>query len=407
MRTLLIHSGAGIVIALAACSTPSIRGGPQRGSDGGAHGPANPPSSSPASEEPVTSPPGEPSTGTDHAPLMIGRFETTDPAGPKASWPGTRIIARFEGTAVSVRLREFAEPWMDGAPSFWEVSIDHGEWRPIEMIPDDQPHVFELARGLPPGPHEVELYKRSETQTGITQFLGFDFHGGKSLPSPEHKQRKIEVMGDSQASGFGIEMLDAPELDCPGADHAGRYQNFRKAWGALLGEMFDAEVHAIVYSAKGLIKNLWPTDYDALVDYYPRANPNPAAAHGMQLFDLQSWIPDVIVLTQGSCDFVSGVDFDAFRTAYRDFVVNTLRARAPNAHIFMSVLGMGGRGDIDPIAREIIEERAAVGDDKMHVVVAKPYTWEEMTACNAHGSPAWHRRIADELGAEIKKALGW
>jgi hypothetical protein len=214
-------------------------------------------------------------------------------------------------------------------------------------------------------------------------------------------------MGDSQASGFGIEMLDPPERDCPGADRAGRYRNFRKAWGALLGEMFDAEVHAIVYSAKGLIKNLWPTDCDALVDYYPRANPNPAAANGMQLFDLQSWIPDVLVLTQGSCDFSAGVDGAAFRTAYRDFVINTLRARAPKAHIFMGVLGMGGRVYIDEIGREIIEERAAVGDDRMHVVVAKPYTSEEMTACNGLGSPARHRRIADELGAEIKKALGW
>ncbi len=308
---------------------------------------------------------------------------------------------------MSVRLKEFAEPWMDGAPSYWEVSIDHGEWRPIEMIPDDQPHDFVLATDLPPGPHEVELYKRSETQTGITQFLGFDFHGGRSLPPPERKQRKIEVMGDSQATGLGIEMLDAPDLDCPGADHAGRYQNFRKAWGALLGEMFDAEVHAIVYSGKGLIKNLWEADRDALVDYYPRANPNPAQAYDMQLFDLQSWVPDVIVLTQGSCDFVSGVDGGAFRTAYRSFVIDTLRARAPNAHIFMSVLGMGGRGYIDEIAREIVEERAAVGDDRMHVVVAEPYTWEEMRACNSHGTPAWHRRIANEIGAEIRKALGW
>ena len=33
----------------------------------------------------------------------MGRFDTADPAGPKCSWPGCRIIARFEGTRVSVR----------------------------------------------------------------------------------------------------------------------------------------------------------------------------------------------------------------------------------------------------------------------------------------------------------------
>jgi hypothetical protein len=342
-----------------------------------------------------------------YLPLFVGRFDTTDPKGPKAAWPGTRILARFDGTAVSITLSDFAETWMEGTPSYWEVSIDHGAWRPIQMTPDNRPHVYPLAAGLPNGVHDVELFKRSETQTGITQFLGFDFHDGKSLPPPERQKRKMEVMGDSQASGFGIEMLDAPELDCPGADHSGTYQNFRKAWASLLGTRFDAEVHGIIYSGKGIIKNVWPTDNDPLVDYYPRTNPDPEIAHSAQLFDMQSWVPDVIVLTQGSVDYGSGVDDGAFRKAYRKFVVDTLRPRAPNAHIFMCVLGKGGRGAIDDVGRQIIEERRAVGDDKMHVFLAKLYDDDEMTACNSHGNPAWHQRIASELAAEIQATVGW
>ena len=94
------------------------------------------------------------------------------------------MLARFDGTAVSVKMKEHAETWMEGAPSYWEFTIDKGPWKAVAMIADEQPHDFVLASNLPPGPHEVEIYKRSETQTGITQFLGFDFHGGKSLPSP-------------------------------------------------------------------------------------------------------------------------------------------------------------------------------------------------------------------------------
>lgn len=74
----------------------------------------------------------------------------------------------------------------------------------MHSIPDNQPHDFVLAENLPPGPHEVEIYKRSETQTGITQFLGFAFPGGKTLPPPQRQARKIEVMGDSFATGFGV-----------------------------------------------------------------------------------------------------------------------------------------------------------------------------------------------------------
>ncbi|MBX3212792.1 MAG: hypothetical protein KF850_12210 [Labilithrix sp.] len=373
------------------------RGGPT-GDDDAAHSP------DPLDPETVTPPAPTPDpSGTVHAPLFVGRFDTTDPAGPKASWPGTRILARFEGTAVSVTMKEHAEDWMEGAPSYWEVRIDKGKWTPIAMIADRQPRVFELAANLTPGPHEVELYKRSETQNGITQFLGFDFHGGKSLPSPPRQLRKIEVMGDSFATGFGVENTTAPNADCPGPDWGGRWQNFRKAWGAVLGEMFDAEVHGIVYSAKGLLYNDWPTDTDPLRDYYDRADPNPQIAKTAPLFDLTSWIPDVIVMTQGSGDG-GGAEF---RAAYRDFVVNRLRARGPNTHIFMGIVSAGNREAVADISQSIVAERAAVGDRKMHAFMAKPWTWDEVTACNGHGTPAWNQRIANEIGALIREKLGW
>jgi hypothetical protein len=340
-------------------------------------------------------------------PLLVGRFDTSDPRGPKAAWPGTRILARFEGTDASVTLSDFAEPWMAGTPSYWDVSIDHGPPRAITMTPDDHPHVYSLASGLPRGVHEIELFKRTETQTGITQLLGFDLHGGRALPPPPRQQRRIEAIGDSQASGFGIELLDAPDLDCPGADHGGRYQNFRKAWASRLGATFDAEVHGIIYSGKGLLENVWSSDEDPLVDYYPRSNPDPEIAKTAQLFDLRSWVPDVILMTQGSVDFTEGIDEPAFRRAYRRFVIDTLRPRAPEAHVFMCVLGNGGRGSIDEVGRAIVAERAAIGDDRMHVFVAQPYVPEEMTACNGHGNPAWHGRIARELEAEIRAKVGW
>jgi hypothetical protein len=411
MRPLHLLPLAAIVVAACSSSPESQTSSEVEGVEPGAPPGAPPPSANGDGNGNGNPAPGsgaqEPGPGQVHAPLFVGRFDTTDPAGPRAAWPGTRIIARFDGSQVSVTLSDFAEPWMEGTPSYWEYTIDGGDWHPLAMTPDNQPHIYPLAAGLPPGEHTVELFKRSETQTGATQFLGFDFHGGRSLPSPERQKRKIEVMGDSQASGFGIEMLDAPNLDCPGADHSGTYQNFRKAWGSLLGTRFDAEVHGIVFSGKGIIKNVWPTDTDALVDYYARTNPNPAIAQSAQLFDMTSWVPDVIVLTQGSVDFGSGVDDGAFRTAYRKFVVETLRARAPNAHIFMSVLGKGGRGVIDDVGRQIVQERAAVGDDKMHVFLANVYEWNEMTACNSHGNPAWHERIANELAAAVAPALGW
>ena len=44
------------------------------------------------------------------------------------------------------------------------------------------------------------------------------------------------------------------------------------------------------------MRGIWPTDTDGLVEYYDRSNPNPELANNPPLFDLSSWVPDVIVL---------------------------------------------------------------------------------------------------------------
>lgn len=385
--------------------------------------PNAPPSSSPTTPgtQTATAPPTGTSTSAPPEPSgppevrLVGRFDTSDPAGPKASWPGSRIVARFDGTAISFTLRERVDAFMDGAPSYWDVSIDRGTPTKIAMTGDDAPHVFDLASGLAPGKHEVELYKRTETQNGVTQFLGFDLHGGKLLAPPARQTRHIEVIGDSASSGFGIEMLNAPNLDCPGPDHGGEWQNFHKSWGAVLGTTFDAEVHAVVYSGKGVMRNIWRPDTDSLEKYYPRANPNPAIAATPPMFDLKSWVPDVIVMKMGANDFADGlpepvpgpVTIDEFKTALRAFVGDQLRARAPAAHIFLLAPDDQSRASVTDGITTIANERAAAGDAKVHAVVPNLATPGELVACNAHGTPAYHQRIANEVGARIKTALGW
>lgn len=365
----------------------------------------------PVAEAPPPAPPGAPPASTtptpplgDGAVQFIGRFETTDPAGPKASWPGSRIVARFSGTSVSVTLREFAWDWMDAAPSFWDVAVDRVLTAVLPMVADDLPHTYELAANLPPGEHEVELYKRTEMQTGVTQFLGFDFHGGTLRAPPPRATRHIEAMADSYGTGYGIEVLNAPELRCPGGiDHAGRFQNFRKAWPQLLADRFGAEIEGTVYSGKGLTRGKWATDIDGLIDYYPRSNPDPARQNEPPLFDLGSWVPDVIVLVQGTVD--NGIA--DFRNVYRDFVVKQLRARAPNAHIFLVVPGFVARAKFIDVVNSVARERNEAGDLRVYPFVPGMEEPEEMTGCGFHGAPSYHQRIAREIGDLVAAKVGW
>ena len=284
---------------------------------------------------------------------------------------------------------------------------------------------YALATGLSMGPHKVELFKRSETQNGITQFMGFDFHGGDLLPPPLRSARRIEIIGDSSSTGYGVETTGAPFNDCPGPDSAAKHQNFRKAWPNVVAQMVGAEVHGIVYSGKGLTRNVFRPDTDTIALFYPRANPNPNLQGNPPLFDLTSWTPDAIVLMLGANDFSDGVGSPnpgpatagQFLTGYRTFVTTTLRAQYPNAHIILSISpsvvdGQPGNGaltrtNIESAINTVSAERVGLGDNKVYTFVPAVSPQDELDGCGGHGNTKYHDRIATELAKVLKTKLGW
>lgn len=362
----------------------------------------------------------EPDTRVDGGPpeiRFIGRFDTRG-AGPKCGWAGCRILARFEGTSVSVVLEELVQSWMAGAPSEWDVSIDGSITEKLVMIPGT--NTYTLAAGLPPGVHEVELYKRSEAQNGVTRFLSFDFGEGTLLEPPPRSSRRIEIVGDSSAAGFGVEGVGYPNNDCPGLDESAMWQNFRKSFGALLGETFDAEVFGTVYSGKGMVKNIWRPDTQTMPVVFLRAEPTDMAS----TYDF-AWQPDVVIVMIGGNDFDEGkpdeeggrgpASPEQFTDAYRAFV-GLLREKYPSAHIFLSVSpsltnayppGRNIRTNVTNATTSIALERISAGDMQVHAfspTVAPAY---ELTACNGHGTPAFHTRVASEFAAQVSQKLGW
>src|SRR4051794_21374656 len=55
---------------------------------------------------------------------FIGRFDMAPVAGPKVSWPGARIIARFSGTDVSATFTDTPLYNPEWGTSRWEVIVD-------------------------------------------------------------------------------------------------------------------------------------------------------------------------------------------------------------------------------------------------------------------------------------------
>jgi len=370
-------------------------------------------SATPAAPD-ASTPPAPPAYGPDELQL-IGRFDRRDTAGPRCGWPGCRIVARFQGTEAVARLREIIAPWMEGAPSEWDVAID-GAWQAkLVMTPGTADYV--LAKGLPAGEHVVELYKRSEAQNGSTQLLGMSFGDGKLLGAPPRKARRLEIVGDSAAAGFGVEGVGQGP-DCPGPDWAARWQNFRLSLGARLGEALGAEVLGTVYSGKGMAKNIWHEDKDTMPRIFLRADPVDVSS----TWDFEGPAPDAVVIMLGGNDFAIGQPVDQgpatrdeFSDAYAGFLT-LVRSKYPNARIY--AVTSPSTSDAEPVGRETrtnvlagiasaVARRAASGDVRVRALEPRRATPDELTGCNGHGSPAFHQRVADELAATLRRDLGW
>lgn len=410
-------------LAFSACGASPVASGPDRGArdDDGANGtsPAGGTSGggSTSSDNGGGGASGNtPDSGSPHVQL-IGRFDTRDAAGPSCAWPGCRIVARFDGSEVSVEMKEMFAAWMDGAPSEWDVAID-GAWKD-KLVMKEGPSTYVLATGLPRGPHTVELFKRSEAQNGTTQFLGFDFAGGTLLAPPARKSRRIEIIADSVASGYGVEGVGAAvNGDCPGPDYASKWQNFRVSLGVRLGEAVGAEVLGTVHSGKGISRNIWRPDTDTLPALFSRTIPaDPAST-----WDFAGWSADAVVIMAGGNDFDVGqptddgaASMEEFTAAYREFL-KTLRKQYPQAYLFPTVspsvsdatpAGRNTRTNIKTAVNALAMELGAQGDARVQALEPGAAQPGELAGCNGHGNEQFHQRVGQELAAAIRTKLGW
>jgi hypothetical protein len=415
------HAGSSSLRDAPSASDPDAPYGPDgpnaNAGDPSSSGPSSGGSTSPSSSgsDPSNGGPGS-SSPPDPGPPRVrffGRFDTRSPAGPVCAWPGCRIAATFDGSSVSVRLDETVESWMQGGPSEWDVTID-GRLMPKLVLAVGM-HDYVLAHDLAPGRHTIELYKRSEAQNGYTQFLGYDFAGGTLLPPPLPAGRQIEIVGDSQPAGFGV---DGVGTTCPGVIWAAKYENFHESFGAVLGEILHADVQGTVYSGKGFAKNIYVTDTETMPIIYDRANPiDPRST-----FDLSTLVPDAIVLMMGGNDFALRQPADdgapslaTFTAAYEGFVAN-LRASYPSAHLFLVAspsvtdeepAGRSSRTNLLAAMNATAADRAAAGDARVYVFEPPLATPDELLGCNGHGTPQFHRRIAEQIAAFMRPRVGW
>jgi lysophospholipase L1-like esterase len=332
-------------------------------------------------------------SGSGEAIHFIGRFDTSDPAGPRFAWPGSAIAARFSGTGIDIALTD------PGGNNYWTVRID-GMVTTLQTSAATT--TYTLASGLPNGNHDLVITKRTESFVGVVQFKGLTPKGGAIVPTPFPSNRRIEMIGDSITCGYGVL---GPPVAMPTCGFTPATENEDQAWGAIAAMQLSAVHTTIAYSGRGMYRNNTGQTTDVMPDLWLRTFADDPAS----TWDFSKYTPDVVVIDLGTNDFATGDPGSAYTAAYSAFL-KTLRGKYPNAFIICALGTMG-----DPqlsIARGYISSAVMAaksgGDSKVSFLEMPTQDCNvDGCGCDYHPDLVTQSKMGAALAQQIRNVAGW
>jgi hypothetical protein len=311
----------------------------------------------------------------------VGRFDFSQPGTARFEWPGTGVVARFEGTGVTALLSQ--------SPMGFEVVVDHGAPRTVSF--DGHHHSVELASGLAPGAHTVELYRRGEALWGVSGFEGLLVTEGKLLPPPPPPTRRIEFIGDSIFAGYGNE-------GCPFSPAT---QNEYLTAPAVTARALGAEHTTLAWTGLGVVRDYEGHTEEQMPVRVERTLPSRADSR----WDFSRWTPDVVVIDLGDNDYELG-DPPQFVPAYLDFLA-ALREHYPKAYVFCTMGPMQAYAAWRAKLNEVVAARHALGDTRVAFFEFSHDDGSRGLGCEDHPLAVTDGRMAEELVPVIKSTMGW
>jgi len=331
--------------------------------------------------------------GRNHTSLVrfVGRVDKSDPKAALFAWSGSGFVTRFRGSELGLRL---------GGGQEYSVVVD-GVLGPKFMPSGGFDRV---ARGLAPGVHEVQVYRRTEAHLGESSFLGLDVGDGELLEPPPPPERRLEIVGDSISCGYGNEGADQT---CPFSPAT---ENHYLSYGALAARALRAELSTVAWSGKGVVCNYGDAPdscTDPLPTYYARALPSRATSR----WDFSTWQPHAVIINLGTNDFSTAQDPTPaeFEAAYVA-LLEQIRAVYTDALVLCTIGPMLSGDDLatarDAIAAAV-RARVDAGDQNVKLFQLAPTDPANGYGCDWHPSLRTHQVMADVLTTVLRSELGW
>jgi lysophospholipase L1-like esterase len=317
----------------------------------------------------------------------MGRVARVDGA-LRASWSGSGVVVRFNGTGLGLELR-------DDGKNFFHVVVD-GKEMPALRTTRHEMTVYTVAKDLAPGEHEAIVAKRTDPSHGEIAF-GRAIPEGELLPPAPQLPRRIEFLGDSITAGNGV--LGHGPVCWMNPD----IQDYFGTYAPLTAQRVGAEHRALAWGGKTI---------QEIGDMFGRTLP----LHPESVWDFAEEPPDVVVVNLGTNDFAL-FDPGAFQfVAKYTKLVEKVRAAYPNA-LVVGILGPMLSDAYPEGKHNLTKARAymtaafakleAKGEHRAFFLEVAEQNAANGFGCAYHPSPKTHALIADTLAPFIKSKMGW
>ena len=333
---------------------------------------------------------------TDPAILYVGRISFANPERPRFTYPGTQIIAHFNGT--SVRL------WAKPKSGYFMAQVDDAA--PFKVaLTGEQDSVVTIAAALPQGDHLLRLMYIIEGYDLKPDFRGLVLDAGaRLLPPPPLPDRRIEFIGNSITCGYGNEST------CANDPFEYATENHYLTYAQLTARALGAVVHVVARSGIGVYRsyggpregtpeNVMTTEYE-YTNLYDHSEP----------WDFSRFTPHVVCINLGTNDLsTNNYDVHRLRDAYRQ-LLRQVRGHYPEARIVFLCGSMLSGKELD-IARTtlnaVVDDANRHGDSRVHRFDFTPQNGDLGFGASWHPSRAQHRRMADELTPFLRHLMAW
>jgi lysophospholipase L1-like esterase len=351
------------------------------------------------SPSPVVTPTPSPTPVVTPKLQFFGRFDfSTGATTPRMSWVGASVVAHFKGSSLKVKLNSTG----------WFVSvIDNGNPQRFKVNGNQ---TITLADTLTFGDHKVTVMLDSEGSfINASQFLGFDYGNGGSLQAPDEtvKAVRIEIIGDSITCGFGNLGQNAT---CPfSIDTSSAYASYSQIASRSLGANPATQ---ICISGHGMVRATGAAMGSTGETTLPQAFPYALAPLGGNAITGPQWTfpsktteqPNVVVVNLGTNDFWDGQEPPTYRSGTVAFV-KQIRARYPDAHIFLAVGAMTQQPET--ALKAAITTLKSAGENKVYFL---KFDLQQNVAggigCQYHPGKLTHEIMGQTLVTAIRQALG-